>query len=88
MPLRSACFIDEASFVAKKKTCGLGTVQVMDYQDFQVIKCLIKGILLYHNLVPFLFSVICHIIVSTSLGGEQILWSVYLCVHYGAFQRS
>jgi hypothetical protein len=76
-----------AFVVAKNKTCGLGTTQVLDYQDFQVIRCLIKGILLYHNLVLF-FLVICHTIVSTSLGGEQILWSVYLCVLYAAFQRS
>jgi hypothetical protein len=38
MSLGSACFIDEAFFVIKNKTSGLGTPKLSDYRDLQIIR--------------------------------------------------
>jgi hypothetical protein len=48
MSLRYACSVDEAFFVVKSKTTPWDCfLQVLDYQDdFQIIGCEIKGILL------------------------------------------
>ena len=49
MSIRSACFIDEALFLVKSKTSRSWdySSQVLDYQDFWIIGCQIKGVLIY-----------------------------------------
>ena len=64
MSLRSACFVDEVSFLGKKaKLHSWHYSQVLDNQDFQIIGCQIKGILLYIDfiiLILHIATLLCH----------------------------
>jgi hypothetical protein len=50
MSLKSAPFFDETFFLVKTKTSGFldYSLDVLEYQDFQIIRRQIKGILLYY----------------------------------------
>jgi hypothetical protein len=79
MFLRSACFIGKV-FLAKNKTSGLGTTQMLDYRDIQMIERLIKGTLLYHNLVQIFF---CHFVTKQFRRGVCPLVCVSVCALWG-----
>jgi hypothetical protein len=77
--LRCACFIREVFFLVKSKASSLGITQVLDYQDFQIIGYLIKGIWLYHNLVQNSLS-FCHVTIPTCfMRSEDLLECISVC---------
>jgi len=58
MSLRSACFIDEVSFLGKKeKLWSWHYSVVLDDQNFQIMGCQIKGILLYFDFVILILHI-------------------------------
>jgi len=62
MSLKSACFIDEACFSGKKQNFKPWdySPQVLVYQDFQTIRCQIKGIFLYiHCIFVYMHTYTC-----------------------------
>ena len=67
MSLRSACFVDEVSFLLKKaKLWSWHYFVVLDNQDFQIMGCRIKGILLYFDFIILILHT------ATSLFHETI----------------
>jgi hypothetical protein len=80
MPLRSACFIDEGFLWKKTKLAVLGLLKCWIIRISNLLDIFLKefcSIIILYRI--FFLSVICHITVPTSLGGDRSS-GVCICV--------